>query len=420
MKDLIKLYSVNFLSLVNIISAFIFTLLFAKIYKVGNIADAYFYSLVVYSNILLVIQLFYSTFFNVYLHIKDEGQKNNLFYMLNWILFVVVLIIIGLYFLITSQFPLLDEIVKEYLNIYIYTLFFAPFISVSIQLLNAKREYYYAYYYPIGRNLIPVLVMMLYENHSSISFLAYSFLVYDLLFSIFIFFKLRSLIGVQIPYFDKFVFFQIINKSFLDKTGQFLLGLPELLIGNLLISQFPGILAVYSYIKKFTTSLVQFIFTPQLTIFSTNIAYYIRKRKVNAISLAITRLWSRTLFYFIAASLLLVIIIKYILAIFLTTEYVETNLFFIYMIYMILFLQNIFVIFEYPYGTVINQKLLFAYALKVKLLAFLLFVILFLIYKIFFNNLYMLLSLYLPSAVFMMVLYKSKTLQILDSKGSSC
>jgi hypothetical protein len=112
--------------------------------------------------------------------------------------------------------------------------------------------------------------------------------------------------------------------------------------------------------------------------------------------------------------LVLAVVLPFILAVFLTNEYVEANLKDMYLIFIILFLQNIFVILEYPYGTVINQKLLFAYALKIKLLAFSAFAIFFTIYEIYLNNFYILLSLTILPSLVIFIAFKSKTLCILN------
>ncbi len=420
MMSFFRLYSVNLLSLVNIIFSFLFTLLFALYYKVSSLADSYFFALIIYSNIFIVIQLFYSTFFNIYLHTKDEKQRNNLYYMLQFILLLVALIVIGIYFLMTSLLPILNETVKTYLDIYIFTLLLAPLIDLSIQLMNAEKEFYYAYLYPIGRNIIALILLLSYQTQTSLVFLAYGFILYDFLFFIMIFSKAIRLLKYKTVFFDKPIFFKIIHKSFMDRTGQFFLAIPELLISNLLITQFPGILSIYSYIRKFIISLIQFIFTPQLTVFSTNVAYYLQKDKLFIILLAIKKLWFMTLPYYVLAAILLAFIIKNILAIFLTYEIIEQNLFNIYIIFLVLFLQNMFVILEYPYGTVINQKLLFYYALKIKLFAFVVFTILFIVYKLYVNNLQILLSLSIIPSLILFIYYRNKTLHIIDIRNKSC
>lgn len=416
-----KTYSVNFLSLLNIIFSFIFTLLFALFYKVSSVADAYFYALIIYSNVFLIIQLFYSTFFNIYLHTKAEKQRNNLYYMLLFVLLLVSILVIGSYFLLTSSFQILSDSVKDYLDIYIFTLLFAPLISITIQLMNAKKEFYYAYYYPIGRNIIALVLLWSYQSQLSLSFLAYGFLLYDLFFFGFILLKAIKLLGFQMVYFDKSMFLKIIHKSFMDKTGQFFLGLPELLISNILVNQFSGILSIYSYIKKFVTALIQFIFMPQHTIYTSKIALYLHKYKNYGIRLEMKKLWFKTMPYFFISFLVLLLFMKSILMIFLSKEIVEDYNFEIYFILFALFFQNLFLILEYPYGAIINQKLWFDYALKIKLLSFLYFLLFYFVYLFFLDNIYYLIMLNIVPGLIMLIFFKRRTLMILNTeKGMIC
>ncbi len=416
MMNFFKSYIVNALSLVNIIFSFIFTLSFAKIYKVGVLADGYFYSLLIYGNIILFVQLFYSTFFHMYLNIYEEDKKRNFYYLVMFVVATISIILIGIYNILISFYPLLQENVKYFLDIYIYTILVAPLIDISLRLLNARRKFYYYYLYPIGRNLFSLIILLVLYNEVSLSFLAYGFLTYDVFFFIFIIITVIKLIGFKRVYFDKDMLINLFKKSFLDKTGQFFIGLPELIIGNILTQNFQGVLSIYSYIKKFVIALIQFIFTPQLTIFSTNVAHYINKNKFSAISLAIQKLWIKTIPYYVIASILLAVIIKYILAIFLTYDIVQENIFTLYTILVILFVQNMFVIFEYPYGTIINQKLLFNYALKIKLLSFIVFMIFFIVYEMYFNNIQLLLSLGILPGVIIFIFYKSKSINILTRR----
>ncbi len=416
MLNFFRTYSVNFLSLLNIIFSFVFTLLFALFYKVSNVADAYFYALIIYSNVFLIIQLFYSTFFNIYLHTKNENQRSNLYYMLQFVLLLVSVLVIGIYFLLTSSFQILSNSVKDYLDIYIFTLLFSPLIGIAIQLMNAEKEFYYAYYYPIGRNIIAIILLSSYQSQLTLSFLAYAFLLYDLFFFIFIFLKATKLLGLQTVYFDKPMFFKIIHKSFMDKTGQFFLGLPELLIGNMLVGQFPGILSIYSYIKKFVTALIQFIFMPQHTIYTSKIASYIHTNKYYGIKLAMKKLWVKTMPYFLVSFLVLIFLMKLILIMFLTDEIVEKYNFEIYFILCALFLQNLFLILEYPYGAIINQKLWFEYALKIKLLSFLYFLFFYLFFLLFFDNVYYLIMLNIVPGLIILIYFRKRTLIILNTE----
>jgi len=391
MLKFIRAYSVNFLSLLNIIFSFVFTLLFAMFYKVSHVADAYFYALIIYGNIFLVIQLFYSTFFNVYLHIQDEEKRNNLYYMVSLFLTLVSIVVVGIYFLMTSHFSILSEMVKKYLDIYIFTLIFAPIIGISIQLMNAKREFYYAYYYPIGRNIVAFSLLLIYQEQANLDYLAYGFLFYDFFFSLIIVIKAVKLLGFRTIYFDKPSFIKILQKSFLDKTGQFFLGLPELLIGNVFVSQYPSILSIYSYIKKFVTALIQFIFMPQNTVYASKIASYIHRSRYDGIKLEMKKLWFKTIPYFLVSFFILIFLIKFILVIFLSDKIVEIHSLDIYFILCTLFFQNLFLMLEYPYGAIINQKLLFEYAVKIKVMSFFSFLFFYFLFFFFFHNLYFLL-----------------------------
>lgn len=416
MMKFFKTYIVNVLSLINIIFAFIFTLVFAIFYKVTSLADSYFYALIIYSNILLFVQLFYSTFFNIYLHTQDEKKKNNLYYMLQFEIILISMIVICIYFFATSLFPLLNNSTKTYLDIYIFTLLFIPLIEITIQLMNAKKKFHYAYFYPIGRSFLALTLLLVFQWQSDLMFLAHGFLLYDCLYFIFIFYKAIKILGIQTIYFDYKMFSIILHKSFMDKTGQFFLALPELMIANILTQQFPGILAFYSYIKKFVIALIQFIFIPQLTMFATQIARFLQKKKFIAIQKSMKRLLLRTIPYSFLGAFTLGIILPDILTIFLSKEIVSQNFFTIYVILGILYLQNMIIIFEYPYGTIINQKLMFEYGLLVKFISFLFFLLFYYFYLSIKPNLEILLFLGVIPNFLILYLYKNKSTDILKGK----
>lgn len=404
----------NFLSLVNIIFSFIFTLLFAKIYGIGHVADTYFYALMIFMNIQILTQIFYSTFFNFYFHTKDMKRKKNLYYMLIIILIFISLIIISLFFLISNSFNLFNNTTREFLNIYIFSLLFIPIINMSILLMNAEKKFFYAYYYPIFKNIIALIIMLIYNEPTKLLSLAYGFLIFDFLFTLFIIYKSYNLLGKVKLFLDIELLIKLIKKSFFDKLGHLALSLPELIVANLLVSYFSGILALYSYIKKFTTAILQFIFMPQSTVTASRVGILISRYKYIGIKIEIKKLLSKTLPFFITANIFLVFTIIFILELFISAELVSKYQSEIYLILFILILQNVLTIFEYPYGSILHQKLMFEYTLKVKIISLFLFL---LGYLVFINlnskDLLTLLLINSIPALIMLILYRKRANKIL-------
>lgn len=404
----------NFLSLVNIIFSFIFTLLFAKIYGIGHVADTYFYALMIFMNIQIITQIFYSTFFNFYFHTKDMKRKKNLYYMLIIILIFISLIIISLFFLISNSFNLFNNTTREFLNIYIFSLLFIPIINMSILLMNAEKKFFYAYYYPIFKNIIALIIMLIYNEPTKLLSLAYGFLIFDFLFTLFIIYKSYNLLGKVKLFLDIELLIKLIKKSFFDKLGHLALSLPELIVANLLVSYFSGILALYSYIKKFTTAILQFIFMPQSTVTASRVGILISRYKYIGIKIEIKKLLSKTLPFFITANIFLVFTIIFILELFISPELVSKYQSEIYLILFILILQNVLTIFEYPYGSILHQKLMFEYTLKVKIISLFLFL---LGYLVFINlnskDLLTLLLINSIPALIMLILYRKRANEIL-------
>lgn len=413
-KQIFTTYGVNFLSLVNIIFSFIFTLLFAKIYGIGHVADTYFYALMIFMNIQIITQIFYSTFFNFYFHTKDMKRKKNLYYMLIIILIFISLIIISLFFLISNSFDLFNNTTKEFLNIYIFSLLFIPIINMSILLMNAEKKFFYAYYYPIFKNIIALIIMLIYNEPTKLLSLAYGFLIFDFLFTLFIIYKSYNLLGKVKLFLDIELLIKLIKKSFFDKLGHLALSLPELIVANLLVSYFSGILALYSYIKKFTTAILQFIFMPQSTVTASRVGILISRYKYIGIKIEIKKLLSKTLPFFITANIFLVFTIIFILELFISAELVSKYQSEIYLILFILILQNVLTIFEYPYGSILHQKLMFEYTLKVKIISLFLFL---LGYLVFINlnskDLLTLLLINSIPALIMLILYRKRANEIL-------
>lgn len=413
-KQIFTTYGVNFLSLVNIIFSFIFTLLFAKIYGIGHVADTYFYALMIFMNIQIITQIFYSTFFNFYFHTKDMKRKKNLYYMLIIILIFISLIIISLFFLISNSFDLFNNTTKEFLNIYIFSLLFIPIINMSILLMNAEKKFFYAYYYPIFKNIIALIIMLIYNEPTKLLSLAYGFLIFDFLFTLFIIYKSYNLLGKVKLFLDIELLIKLIKKSFFDKLGHLALSLPELIVANLLVSYFSGILALYSYIKKFTTAILQFIFMPQSTVTASRVGILISRYKYIGIKIEMKKLWSKTLPFFITANIFLVFTIIFLLKLFISAELVSKYQSEIYLILFILILQNVLTIFEYPYGSILHQKLMFEYTLKVKIISLFLFL---LGYLVFINlnskDLLTLLLINSIPALIMLILYRKRANKIL-------
>lgn len=413
-KQIFTTYGVNFLSLVNIIFSFIFTLLFAKIYGIGHVADTYFYALMIFMNIQIITQIFYSTFFNFYFHTKDMKRKKNLYYMLIIILIFISLIIISLFFLISNSFNLFNNTTREFLNIYIFSLLFIPIINMSILLMNAEKKFFYAYYYPIFKNIIALIIMLIYNEPTKLLSLAYGFLIFDFLFTLFIIYKSYNLLGKVKLFLDIELLIKLIKKSFFDKLGHFALSLPELVVANLLVSYFSGILALYSYIKKITTAILQFIFMPQSTVTASRVGKLISRYKYIGIKIEMKKLWSKTLPFFITANIFLVFTIIFLLKLFISAELVSKYQSEIYLILFILILQNVLTIFEYPYGSILHQKLMFEYTLKVKIISLFLFL---LGYLVFINlnskDLLTLLLINSIPALIMLILYRKRANKIL-------
>ena len=362
----------NLLAFISMLMVFLFLSLLGQHFGIGSKTDTYFFSLMLIGYLNYFIQASWEAMQPYYIKLKVENLKSaSLLYsvLLNRILFFSILVIM-LYFITSNYLISLDTEQKEFLDVFIFYIFFQNILLFNKSILNLEK--YFASYYLVDifiytLNILTLLLFM--EN--DISLIAYS-----------------MIIGTSIAILGQFylIFYQVsINYSFKQghsdikniyknsiklKLSSLLYGLKEPLLAIIFISLGEGIYSIFNYANKFSAAIFQITTAPTITRLLTKIHYLIAQKKYIMIHTQINRTLVETVPVFIVASLTFYFLMPYTMPLFfdkiLTSENLKTMQFF----YLYMSLFYLVVVFESPFANTISACKLFNYQLQVNVLFF--------------------------------------------------
>ncbi len=338
-----KSFFYNILSLFSVFLGFVFIVLLGRKFGAGKETDIYFISVVVINYLGYFVQSVWEAFTPYYAEMKIESLKkaHKLFSILLNYLIISALILIGLYFLISSfEISFISGELKNFLNIFIFYLLFQNILFLNKTILNLEK--YYASFYIVDIFVFLVnIITILFFVKSNLILIAYSTLIGTFLANLWQFYLIFK--KMRMRYYFSFYMKEvqdIVKNSFKLKLGSFFIGIKDIVIASVLTSFGSGIYSLYSYSNKFLGVILQIINAPIVNIFAAKSTHLIAKNRLKE-SLSLMRgVLGKTVVLYILAVLITYYLIPFIIEILFSNKFTFEN---------ILVIQKIFFIMSFYY-----------------------------------------------------------------------
>jgi O-antigen/teichoic acid export membrane protein len=340
----------NFLSLFNIAIAFFFTIAIGKIFGVGEKTDIYFSAIAIIAIIGTLVKAIWEAFSPDFIKLKIENtEKSKELYsiLLNNIILVSIIIIL-IYYLITSTISIINYNLKEFLDIFIIYLLIQNILYFNKIVLNL--EHYYSLYYLVDIFIYLSSLMIIFSVNSSLTSIAIIFIITSLIAVVFQFF----IIFRKLNYYYKFKIYNDITKtifinSFKYRSGTFIYSLKDLLILYFFNNLGTGYYTLYSYANKFALTISQIVNAPIINIFMTKLNYKVGENDYRTVNKLVKNVLFQTIPLFVIASSVLYFILPFIMKNFLK-EITDDDIINISNIFLWLVLFNFIIVLETPFA----------------------------------------------------------------------
>lgn len=340
----------NFLSLFNIAIAFFFTIAIGKIFGVGEKTDIYFSAIAIIAIIGTLVKAIWEAFSPDFIKLKIENtEKSKELYsiLLNNIILVSIIIIL-IYYLITSTISIINYDLKEFLDIFIIYLLIQNILYFNKIVLNL--EHYYSLYYLVDIFIYLSSLMIIFSVNSSLTSIAIIFIITSLIAVVFQFF----IIFRKLNYYYKFKIYNDITKtifinSFKYRSGTFIYSLKDLLILYFFNNLGTGYYTLYSYANKFALTISQIVNAPIINIFMTKLNYKVGENDYRTVNKLVKNVLFQTIPLFVIASSVLYFILPFIMKNFLK-EITDDDIINISNIFLWLVLFNFIIVLETPFA----------------------------------------------------------------------
>jgi putative peptidoglycan lipid II flippase len=383
----------NFLSLFNIVIAFLFTIAIGKIFGIGEKTDIYFSAMAIITLIGTFVKAIWEAFSPDYIKLKIENNnKSNELYsiLLNNIILVSIIIIL-IYYLISSNTSIINYDLKKFLDIFILYLLVQNILYFNKIVLNL--EHYYSLYYLVDIFIYLSSLIIVFSIHISLNSIAILFIITSLVAVIFQFF----IIFKKLNYHYKFKIYNDITKaifinSFKYRSGTFIYSLKDLLILYFFNNLGTGYYTLYSYANKFALTISQIVNAPIINIFMTKLNYKVGENDYTTVDKLVKNVLFQTVPLFIIASSILYFVLPFIMKIFLK-EITDTDIINILNIFLWLVLFNFIIVLETPFARSVAIFKQFNFCLYVNIIFIIIFSIGFLFIYTFKTYAYLLFAL---------------------------
>jgi len=294
------------LSLLSIVLVFFFLMLLGNRLGIGSSTDIYFLSVMVIAYLNQLVQSVWDAMQPYYIELKIENpQKSHQLYstLINMIaLFSIA--IISLYFLTLEYITLLSIQQKEFLNIYIFIVFFQNILIFNKKILNL--EHHYASYYLVDIFIYSLnIVALLWFYNGNLQLIAYTMIVATAVATVwqfYLIFKKTSIFYSFQLYHPKSR--EIVKNSIKMKISGMLYDLKEPLFALIFLTLGEGLFSLYNYAYKFSAAIFQVTNTPSINRYLTNINHVVAQKKYQEIEPLIQKILFETLPFFIISSVI--------------------------------------------------------------------------------------------------------------------
>ncbi len=365
---------------------FIFIILLGRKFGASEQTDIYFLSLVIVGYLGFFVRSVWVAIRQYYIELKiknNEDSKEIYNILLNSI-FIVSIVVIIIYFIITTNFNLINEDTQAFMNVFIFYLLFRNILEYNKTILNLDHHYASLYLVDIFVYSINLLVVLFFLK-DDILLLAYSTIISTAIATLWQWRLISKENGLryQMIIYKKYILQEIYKNSFKINIGSLLYNSKDIVIATIFTSYGSGMYSLFSYANKFAGVLIQVVNAPIVNIFSANASQIIAKKIYIRVWPLLKEVLIKTIFLFLIASVILYVILPYILDVFFDGKFSPTDIGTIQHIFIYLVIFFLFLIIEGPLNIIINLLKNFNYILSVNIVFFLLMCIGYLLFKLF-------------------------------------
>ncbi len=358
----------NILSLINVGMGFIFIILLGRKFGAGDQTDIYFLSLVVITYLGFFVKSVWIAIKQYYVELKiqnSEDSKEVYNILLNNI-FIVSMVIIIIYFVITSNFDLLNKDTEAFMNVFIFYLFFQNVLAYNKIILNLDHHYASLYLVDIFVYSVNLLVVLFFVK-DDILLIAYSTIIST---AIAILWQWRviakeSMIQYKMIIYKKNILQEIYKNSFKINIGSILYGLKDIVTAAVFTSYGSGIYSLYSYASKFAGVIMQVVNAPIVNVFTAKISHVMARKAYVKVWPLMKEVLIKTVSLFLFASVLLYFSLPYVLNIIFGDKFTLEDINTIQIIFIYLIVYFSITTLEAPFVSVLNLLKKFNFGLFV-------------------------------------------------------
>lgn len=266
--------TLNALSLLNVISGFLFIIFFGQRFGFNESTDAYFSALTVLIATLPLSQMTWEaiTPFYISLRNKSENQSNNLyFYFLLAVVFVSIVVVL-LYFLVKDYFSIGTNSYSDFFDIYVFFYIVKSVLLYNNVILNLNSFFHVQYITDLTINTILLVGALLLPKSNYLIPLAYMIIITGV-FAIFyqLYYISKTITNFRRKKINRKLLKVIFFKSVILKSGSILYGMKDFIVMSFFLGLSEGLYSMYSFSYRLASALHRIASAPVLNIFITKI-----------------------------------------------------------------------------------------------------------------------------------------------------
>ena len=318
----------NLLSVSTVVLVFFFLLLLGGHLGVGEGTDIYFVSVMIVAYLNQLVHAVWDAMQPYYVELKEGDSKSSqkLYLSLLYRIIFFSLLLIGLYYLLTTLFLIVPTEQKAFLDIYIFAILFQNILLFNKRILNLERCFASYYLVDIFIYSLNILVL-LYLYDTQIEILAYSLVGATFLANLGQFFLLykREVFSFRFEWKHNSLK-EIHYNSAKMKFSSILYNTKEPLFAMIFLASGEGLYSLYSYAYKFAAAIFQVTNTPTINRYVTKINHLVVKQRYEEIENRLKKVLYETLPPFVLVTLVFYIIMPTFLLVTFGEEFSEESI----------------------------------------------------------------------------------------------
>jgi putative peptidoglycan lipid II flippase len=351
-KILNKNLQYNVLSLINVFIGFAFIVVLGRKFGAGSQTDIYFLSIVIITYLGYFVQSVWEAMSPYYieLKIKDKKSADELYSILLNDLILVSILIISLYFVVSSSFDIISLEIQEFMNIFIFYIIFQNILFLNKTVLNL--EHFYASFYIVDIFVYIILfIIIFFVINTELIYLAYGTIFATFIANIWQFYLIFKKLDINY----KFQFYNnnlkdIYKNSFKLKIGSLFYGSKDIIIVSVFTSFGSGVYSLYNYANKFAGVILQVVNAPIVNIFATKANYLVANKQYDLLQVNIKKVLIQTTVLFISSATIVYFILPFVLNILFGNKFNNEDIMIMQSIFLIMIIFYFVILIESPFA----------------------------------------------------------------------